>query len=72
MTAHILLNSLNELRKKRSNARQVSHFISFSIEFNKFDNTGARMLDSIYHMTFNFFENIFGVKTLEFCPMLTF
>ena len=25
----------------------------FLIEFNKIDNTGARMLDSTYHMTLN-------------------
>ena len=35
MTAHVLLNLLNELRN----------------EFNKFNNTRERMLDSIYHMT---------------------
>ena len=38
MSAHVLLNLLNELRK------------SFCNEFNKFNNTRARMLDSIYHM----------------------
>ena len=45
MNAHVLLNLLNELGK--------SVFISFSCnEFNKFNTTRARMLDSIYHMTF--------------------
>ena len=29
----------------------VRHFILFRNEFNKFNNTRARMLDSIYHMT---------------------
>ena len=29
MCAHVLLNLLNELRKKRSNARLAEHFISF-------------------------------------------
>ena len=28
-------------------------------EFNKFNNTGTRMLDFIYHMTLNYFEIIF-------------
>ena len=37
-------------------------------ELNKFDNTGARMLDSIYHMTFKLF---FGVKTLGFAICMT-
>ena len=29
MTAHVLLNLLNELGKNASNARLVEHFISF-------------------------------------------
>ena len=34
---------------------------------NKFNNTGARMLDSIYHMTLKFFfTHAFGVKTSTF------
>ena len=37
MSAHVLLNLLNELGKRDN-------------EFNKFNNTRARMLDSIYHM----------------------
>ena len=33
--------------------RIAEHFIFFfaTSQFNKFNNTGARMLDSIYHMT---------------------
>ena len=39
----------------------------FRNEFSKFNNKGARMLDSIYHMTVNNFCNrVFGVKTSEF------
>ena len=30
---------------------ECSYFIDFRDEFNKFNNTKARMLDSIYHMT---------------------
>ena len=42
----------------------------FRNEFNKSNDTGARMLDSIYHMTLNYFEFIFfGVKMLGFCRM---
>ena len=33
------------------NARLAEHFISFRNECNKFNDTGARMLDSIYRMT---------------------
>ena len=40
MSAHVLLNLLNELGKR-----------VFRNEFNKFNNTRARMLDSVYHMT---------------------
>ena len=40
----------------------------FRNEFNKFNNTGARMLDSIYHMRLTLFLfHIFRVKTLGFC-----
>ena len=51
MSAHVLLNILNELRK-RDKMRGLSSILSlFRNEFNKFNNTRARMLDSIYHMT---------------------
>ena len=50
MSAHVLLNLLNELGK-RDKMRGLPSILSlFSNEFNKF-NTRARMLDSIYHMT---------------------
>ena len=39
----------------------------FRNEFNKFNNAGARMLDSIYHMALKALKNcIFGVKTSRF------
>ena len=41
MSAHVLLNLLNESGK--SDKMQGN-------EFNKFNNTGAQMLDSVYHM----------------------
>ena len=51
MSAHVLLNLLNELRK-RDKMRGLPSILSlFRNEFNKFNNTRARMLDSIYHMT---------------------
>ena len=51
MSAHVLLNLLNELGK-RDKMRGLSSILSlFCKEFNKFNNTRARMLDSIYHMT---------------------
>ena len=42
---------IKRVGEKRKNARLAEHFISFRNEFNKFNNTRARMLDSIYHMT---------------------
>ena len=53
MSAHVLLNLLNKLGKKRQ--RLAENFISFRNEFNEFNNTRARMLDSIYHMTLRLF-----------------
>ena len=40
-------------------------------DFKKFNYTGSRMLDSIYHMTLKLLKNqIFGVKLLRFCRLL--
>ena len=51
MSAPVLLNLLNKLRK-RDKMRGLSSSLSlFRNEFNKFNNTRAQMLDSIYHMT---------------------
>ena len=51
MSAHVLLNLLNELGK-RDKMRGLPSILSlFRNEFNKFNNTRARMVDSIYHMT---------------------
>ena len=52
MSAHVLLNLLNELGK-RDRMRGLPNILSFFLrnEFNKFNNKRARMLDSIYHMT---------------------
>ena len=51
MSAHVLLSLLNELGK-RDKMRGLPSILSlFRNEFNKFNTTRARMLDSIYHMT---------------------
>ena len=51
MSAHVLLNLLNMLGK-RDKMRGLPSILSlFRYEFNKFNNTRARMLDPIYHMT---------------------
>ena len=50
MSAHVLLNLLNELGKRDKMRGLPSISSLFRNEFNKFNNTRARMLDSIYHM----------------------
>ena len=56
MNAHVLLNLLNELgkRDKMRGLPSISSF--FCNEFNKFNKSRARLLDSIYHMTLSYFE----------------
>ena len=54
MSAHVLLNLLNKLGK-RDKMRALPSILSlFRNEFNKFNNTRARMLDSIYHTVSHF------------------
>ena len=52
MSAHVSLNLLNELRKRNKMRGLTSILSLFRNELDKFDNTGARMLHSIDHMTF--------------------
>ena len=69
MSAHVLLNLLNEFGEKRWNVRLAEHFIAFSQRVKKFNNTGARMLDYIYQMILILFWNrIFGVKNVSSLP----
>ena len=51
MSAHALLNLLNELGERDKMRGSPNIFSLFRNEFNKFNNTRAGMLDSIYHMT---------------------
>ena len=50
MSAHVLLNLLNKLRKEIK-CEACRAFYLCRNEFNKYNNTKTRMLDSIYHMT---------------------
>ena len=55
VSVHGLLNLLNELGK-RDKMRGLPSILSlFCNKLNKCNNTGARMLDSIYHMTLKLF-----------------
>ena len=50
MSVHVLMHLLNELRQK------INAFLSiFRNKFNKFNSTGARMLDYNYRMTLKYF-----------------
>ena len=71
MSAHVLLNLLNKSRK-RDKMRGLPSILSlFRNKFNKLNNTGARMLNSIYHMTLKLLKNhIFGVITSRDCHLL--
>ena len=68
MSPPVLLNLLNELGKS-DNMRGLPRILSlFSKEFNKFNNTGTRILDAIYHMTLKlFFYRVVGVKKSICC-----
>ena len=56
MSAHVLLNLLNELRKS-DKFRGLPNILSlFGNKLNKLNHTGLRMQDSIYHMTLKLFS----------------
>ena len=55
MSARVLLNVFIELRKRDKRRGFRSILSLFRNEFNKLNNTGARMLVSIYHMTLKLF-----------------
>ena len=52
MSAHVLLNLLNGLGKEIKCEACRAFYLFFRNEFNKFISTRARMLNSIYHLTF--------------------
>ena len=61
------MNLLSELRKRDKMPGLPSTLSHFGNEFDIFNNTGARMLDSIYHMTLKIF---FCVKKSRSCHLL--
>ena len=67
MSVHVLLNLLNELGEKIRCEALPGILSVFPNEFNKLNNTGARMQDSIYHMTLkSHFISKFCIKTSRF------
>ena len=85
MSAHVLLNLLNELGRRDKMRGLPSILFLFRNEFNKFkprilsllpnsfnkfNKTRARMLDSIYHMT-NTLKSHFWRKNVIILPLCT-
>ena len=66
LLADVLLSLLNELGKSDKMRGLQSILSLFLNKFNKFNNTKARMLDFIYHMTLRLTWNLIS-KTLYFC-----
>ena len=64
MSAHVLLNLLNELGKRDKMRGLPPSILSlFRNEFNKFNNTRARLSDSFYHMI----KSHFCRKNVKIC-----
>ena len=52
MTAHVFIELIKRGGKRRDKMRGLPTILSlFRNKFNKFNNTGAGMFDSFYHMT---------------------
>ena len=67
MCAHAVLNLLNELGEKDKMRGFAKHLSVFPNGFNNFNNTGAWMQDSIYHMIFiSHFISDFELKHRNF------
>ena len=65
----ILLNLLNKIGKRDKMRGYMSIVSLFCNEFNKFNNSRARMLDSIYHMILRILWSLIsGVKTFYYIP----
>ena len=70
MSAQVLLNLINELGKRYKMRGLPSILSLFRSELNKFNNTRARMLDSIYHMT-NTLKSDFWCKNVIVLSLCT-
>ena len=69
MSAHVLLNLLNELRKRDKYEDCRAFYLFFATSLITFNKTGARMLDFIYQMTFRkYFEIMFWRDNVRVLP----
>ena len=66
MGAHVLLNLLNDLRKRDKMRGLPSILSHFHNEFNELNNTGSCMSDFIYHRTLKLIK----IATSKFCRFL--
>ena len=66
-SAHVLLNLLNKLRK-RDKIRGLVSMLSLWQRLNKLNTTGARMCDSIYHMTLLLKKSQFRHENVKILP----
>ena len=67
MSAHVLLNLINEMRKRYKMRGLPSILSLFRNKFNQFHNTRTRMLDSIYHTAFYLSYDINITLKAHFC-----
>ena len=70
MSAHVLLNLSNEFGKRDKMWGLPSILSLFPNKFIKFNNTGAQMLDSIYHMTLKLLKKHFWRENVKILPLL--
>ena len=70
MRAHVL-NSLNKFGKRDKMLGLPSILSFFHKELNKFNNTGARTLYSIYHMALKLIKITFLLENIIILPSLT-
>ena len=71
MSAHVLLNLLNEVGKSDRMRGLPSILLLFRKSLIKINNAGAPMLDSIYHMTLNEIKSHFWRENLNILPPFT-
>ena len=66
MIAHVLFNKRVGERDKMRGLPSI--FFFFRNDINKFNNTGARMLDTIYHMTLELLKISFWCENVKLLP----
>ena len=63
----MFIEFIKQVEEKRQNAQLAEHLFLFCNKLNKFNNTGAQIVDSFYHMTLELLKySIFGMKAQDF------